>query len=171
MEKQLDVRPDNFKDDLRFLGFILGETLKEQESEELFKMVEKIRQLSKKSRVDENHIEINELKSLVKNLTDKETLLLARAFSHFLNLANIADTHQFINSLRNKEEGAIVSQYNSLVSLIPRLLESGCSKDSIYQTIIDMKIDLVLTAHPTEVKRRTLIQKYRQISDILQEKK
>ena len=151
--------------DIRLLGEMLGRTLKSQAGDELYELVEEIRTLSKASRTDADADA--KLRTIIRGLTDEDTLTLARAFGHFLNMANIAENYHTMRCHRNHAEDALTDQYSMLEELLPRLVQQGVSKDRILETISSMEIELVLTAHPTEVKRRTLIQKSGKISDLL----
>ena len=155
------------REDIRLLGDILGETLKNQVGERFYNMVEEIRALSKSSRRDDNKDAEEKLRKLIRSLNDEETLVLARAFGHFLNLANIAENYHMMRTHRNYDESAMSDQINQLETLLPALLDKGVDPNTIFETFSNMEIELVLTAHPTEVKRRTLIQKSGRISDML----
>jgi len=151
--------------DIRLLGETLGRTLQSQAGDELYELVEEIRALSKASRQDENADA--RLRTIIRGLKDEDTLTLARAFGHFLNMANIAENYHSMRCHRNHAEDALTDQYSILEELLPKLVAKGIPKTEILQTISTMEIELVLTAHPTEVKRRTLIQKSGRISDLL----
>jgi phosphoenolpyruvate carboxylase len=164
VEKREDQAP--LREDVRLLGDLLGKTLREQVGEAFYEQVEEIRALSKASRKNDREAE-RQLHALIRSLSDDETLLLARAFGHFLNFANIAENYHAIRIHRNDAEDALTDQLNQFEELLPALLEKGIDKDTIIQTLNNMEIELVLTAHPTEVKRRTLIQKSGRVSDLL----
>ncbi|MDH3638040.1 MAG: phosphoenolpyruvate carboxylase, partial [Gammaproteobacteria bacterium] len=85
---------------------------------------------------------------------------LARAFSHFLNLANIAEQHHQVRQRRIADSNAIDQEFQ-------RLHEAGVSPEQLYEAVGNVNIGLVLTAHPTEVARRTLTLKYKKIFDLL----
>jgi phosphoenolpyruvate carboxylase len=153
--------------DIRLLGEILGDTLKKQAGERLYALEEEIRTLSKAARMNGDQEAEQQLRQLIRSLADEDTLILARAFSHFLNMANIAENYHNMRTQKNLAEDAISDQLNQLEILLPALQEQGVSKADILKTISNMEIELVLTAHPTEVKRRTLIQKNGRISELL----
>jgi len=155
------------RDDIRLLGDLLGKTLKEQVGESFYERVEEIRALSKASRKHMDQDAEHRLHALIRSLDNEETLLLARAFGHFLNLANIAENYHTIRSHRNTHEEALTAQVNEFEELLPALMENGIDQQTILQTLTHMEIELVLTAHPTEVKRRTLLQKHGRISALL----
>ncbi len=161
------------------LGKILGIVVKEQEGLPLYNKIEEIRSLSKASRGTKNKkkIKLNETRkfrqliSTINKLKPKESLVIARSFSKFLNFSNLAES---LDSVHKIDEGKIqkkqgTNAFTLLEDAIDRLLEQKTiSKKKFYQVAKSLKIDLVLTAHPTEVKRRTLIQKYTNVNNILE---
>ena len=161
------------------LGKILGIVVKEQEGNILYNKIEEIRSLSKASRGTKNKkkIKLNETKkfrqliSTINKLKPKESLVIARSFSKFLNFSNLAES---LNSVHKIDEGNIqkiqgTNAFAILEEAIDRLLKQKfVSKEKFYQVSKSLKVDLVLTAHPTEVKRRTLIQKYTNVNNILE---
>jgi len=161
------------------LGKILGIVVKEQEGLSLYNKIEEIRSLSKASRGTKNKkkIKLNETKkfrqliSTINKLKPKESLVIARSFSKFLNFSNLAES---LDSVHKIDEGKIqkkqgTNAFTILEDAIDRLLkQKSISKEKFYQVARSLKVDLVLTAHPTEVKRRTLIQKYTNVNNILE---
>jgi len=161
------------------LGKILGIVVKEQEGIILYNKIEEIRSLSKASRGTKNKrkIKLNETKkfrqliSTINKLKPKESLVIARSFSKFLNFSNLAES---LDSVHKIDEGRVqkaqgTNAFTILEDAIERLLkQKSISKEKFYQVAKSLKVDLVLTAHPTEVKRRTLIQKYTNVNNILE---
>ena len=151
------------------LGKILGVVVKEQEGLQLYNKIEEIRSLSKASRgiKSKKKIKLNETKKFrqliatINKLKPKESLVIARSFSKFLNFSNLAES---LDSVHKIDEGNIqkaqgTNAFTILEDGIERLLkQKSISKEKFYQAAKSLKVDLVLTAHPTEVKRRTLIQ-------------
>ncbi|MFW1886499.1 phosphoenolpyruvate carboxylase, partial [Acinetobacter nosocomialis] len=97
----------------------------------------------------------------------EELLPLTRAFSHFLNFSNIAEKYQVLLSRRQSEFDYYSNSQNPLVHLFQKFKDKSISTEKLFQQICDLKIELVITAHPTEVSRRTLIQKYDYINACL----
>ncbi len=152
------------RDDVRLLGDLLGETLRDQEGPWLLDLVEEIRLLAKSARSghqDNADLLVQKLSAL----DDKQWVPVARAFSHFLNLANIAEQYHRVRRRRGYQQDG--NQEATLDEVIPRLLKQGVAKEEISTVLGSMSVDLVLTAHPTEVTRRTLIRKYDEITDCL----
>ncbi len=159
---------------IRLLGEILGNIIKEQEGISVFNKIEKIRALSKSSRGDRSKNTINrsftKLKREISKLNAKDTLVIARSFSKFLDFSNIAES---LFSIHNIHDHNIrkTQETNEIVILEEAILDvfknKSLSLNRFYETAINLKIEIVLTAHPTEVKRRTLIQKYAKVNHLL----
>ncbi|WP_286739171.1 MULTISPECIES: phosphoenolpyruvate carboxylase [Acinetobacter] len=154
------------REDVRLLGNLLGETLKLHAGQDLFNQVEQIRALSKGARDGQVEAE-KQLEQLFLTLEDHEILPLTRAFTHFLNFANIAEQYHVVRRRRQSEFEETTESPNPLVPLFEKFKQQEISAETLYQQICELKIELVLTAHPTEVSRRTLIQKYDGINNAL----
>jgi len=153
----MDQLPETLRDNVRLLGDLLGETLLKHEGPKLFNKVEEIRALSKSLSLSQQS-DAEPLIDLLGQLEDKDILPIVRAFNQFLNLANIADQSYFSSAEAEGEDG--------LDTLLEQLA-SEHSNEALAELINTLKIDLVLTAHPTEVTRRTLIRKYEAIANTL----
>lgn len=154
------------REDVRLLGEILGDVLRQQGDASLFETVEKIRQVSVNGR-SKGVVDVEALRTLLTALDDRQLLDVARAFSQFLNLANIAEQHHRERLHRHQQRYADTPDSQGLGDLVTRLLADGHSKASILETLSSLSVELVLTAHPTEVTRRTLIRKYDRIAALL----
>lgn len=154
------------REDVRLLGNLLGETLKQHAGQDLFNQIEQIRALAKGARDGQVEAE-KQLEQLFLGLKDEEILPLTRAFSHFLNFANIAEQYHVVRSRRQAEFDEQAPSPNPLPHLFEKFKSQQINMQQLFQQICDLKIELVLTAHPTEVSRRTLIQKYDDITDCL----
>ena len=154
------------RDDVRLLGRLLGETLQTHGDPGLFETVERVRMLSKASRAD-----VSELASLLSQLPVEAATPLARAFAHFLNLANVAEQHHRIRRRRAYlADPKLPPQPGSCRETFARLVAAGTTPDELFDAICTLRLELVLTAHPTEVSRRTLIHKYNRVADLLAER-
>ncbi len=163
MIQQIDAP---LREDVRLLGNLLGETLKLHAGQDLFNQIEQIRALSKGARDGQVEAE-KQLEQLFLSLEDAEILPLTRAFTHFLNFANIAEQYHVVRRRRQSEFDDTAESPNPLVPLFEKFKQQEISADTLHQQICELKIELVLTAHPTEVSRRTLIQKYDGINNAL----
>ena len=162
------------REDVRYLGNILGKVIKAQEGQKFFELVEKVRKLSKANKTS---LKINQTNRKViraiKNLSPKNTFKLTRAFTHFMNFINLAELIDASRSLNEYENSKKKIANNNL--FIEEIFEDlfnnkEISENKIYDTAKNLNIGIVLTAHPTEVKRRTLIQKYHKIIEILEQR-
>jgi phosphoenolpyruvate carboxylase len=152
----------NLRSNVGLLGQLLGKSISDHLGEDFLAKIENIRQLSKSSRAG-NHEDGKRLVDVLANLTDNELLPVARAFTHFLNLANIAE--QFHSISRHCDSG--VCTPDPVQELINKLKNSDISEEQMQQAVAGLKMDMVLTAHPTEITRRTLINKHTAINQCL----
>ena len=162
------------RENVRYLGNILGRVIKEQEGQKFFELVEKIRKLSKANKINPNINQTNrKVIRAIKNLSPKNSYKITRAFTHFMNFMNLAeliDASRKLNEYENNKKKT--SNSNLFIEEIFEDLfnNKNISETKIYNTAKNLKIGVVLTAHPTEVKRRTLIQKYHNIIEILEQR-
>ena len=148
---------------LIYWALLLGNTIKADKGVPFFNKIEKIRQLSKAAREGDNQDDHQSLLMLLNSLADDELVPVTRAFSHFLNLSNIAE--QFHGVSKRCAERFDVPDH--LDELLRRLKEQDFSNEHIASAVAELSVEVVLTAHPTEVTRRTLIQKYERIFQCL----
>lgn len=161
MIQQIDAP---LREDVRLLGNLLGETLKQHAGQDLFNQIEQIRALAKGARDGQAETE-KKLEQLFLDLKDEEILPLTRAFSYFLNFANIAEQYHVVRSRRRSEFDEQGPPPNPLIHLFEKFKQNQISSKQLFQQVSNLSIELVLTAHPTEVSRRTLIQKYDDINE------
>lgn len=154
---QLDTT--ELRQNVRLLGDTLGEVIRTTVGEGLFQSIESIRQTSKSATEAE---QTAALFDQLKQLDANQLLLISRGFAQFLNLANIADQHFTTSKSVSDRFGA----YDRIASTIEELSRS-VSREALASAIANLHIDLVLTAHPTEITRRTLIHKHGEIHDCL----
>lgn len=157
------------RDDVRLLGDLLGQCLRQQAGEELYQTIETIRQASVATRGEEGAA-LSSLRDLLSPLNDDTLLEVARAFSQFLNLSNIAEQHhrERLHRQHQRYPGDPGGD-QGIRDVLQRLQEEQIASGVIEGTLRDLSVELVLTAHPTEVTRRTLIRKYDQMADLLGE--
>ncbi|CAI3795809.1 Phosphoenolpyruvate carboxylase [Pseudomonas sp. MM221] len=147
----IDVR---LREDVHVLGELLGETIRQQHGDAFLQKIEDIRHSAKADRRGPGE----QLTSTLADLAEEDLLPVARAFNQFLNLANMAEQYQLI---RRRDAGQPEPfEARVLPELLARLKQAGHSNDALARQLAKLDIQLVLTAHPTEVARRTLIQKY-----------
>ncbi|MDO7910787.1 phosphoenolpyruvate carboxylase [Pseudomonas sp. 22-AL-CL-001] len=142
------------REDVHLLGELLGETIRQQHGDAFLQKIEAIRHSAKADRGGAEE----QLRGTLDDLAEDDLLPVARAFNQFLNLANIAEQYQSIRRLEADQPAPF--EQRVLPELLARLRDAGHAPDELARQLIGLDIELVLTAHPTEVTRRTLIQKY-----------
>lgn len=158
------------KENVRLLGDVLGRIIAADKGDELVDKIEQIRALAKQARSqhDDGAPHDNaQLLNTLKQLSDEDIISITRAFNQFLNLANIAEQYHDVVRRRRSEGEAYLEHLESLIKRLQADASSGQADPNIMHQFETMQIELVLTAHPTEVTRRTLIQKYDQILEAL----
>jgi len=145
------------KKEVRFLTTLLGDVIREQEGEGLFVKVEKVRSLAKEIREKHHPDLIAEQKRVIHSLSIEDTFKVARAFTIYFQLVNIAEEKQRLRRVRHYEKDASLLQDMSLRKLFHDLHERKVPSDTVLNLMREMEIELVLTAHPTEAKRRTVL--------------
>ena len=162
------------REDVKYLGNMLGKVILNQEGHKFFNLVEKIRKLSKANKVNPNQKKLNiKVINAIKKINPQNTFKLTRAFSHFMNLINLAelvDASRILNDYENNKK-KLNNQSIFIEEIFQDLFnKKNISKSTIYNLTKSLDIGIVLTAHPTEVKRRTSIQKYHKIIEILEQR-
>ena len=155
--------------DIRLLGRILGDVIREQEGEPTYALVEQIRQLSVAFRRDDDQGADRALKKLLKSLTGDQTVRVIRAFTYFSHLANLAEDRHHIRR-REVHERAGSSQEGSIDVALSRLRWAGIAPGAVAQTLAASYVVPVLTAHPTEVQRKSILDAEREIARLLTER-
>ena len=162
------------REDIRLLGTFLGRVIKDQEGLAFFKIVEKLRLLSKNTLLDKNKSKVfSKISKEVKKLSPEKTFKITRAFSHILNLMNLAESLDASRKLNEYDNPYFKSKNQNLFieDIISSLFKNKkISDQKIYKQATKLDIGIVLTAHPTEVKRRTLIQKYANLISIMEQR-
>ena len=167
VSRQALSKDTDLLNDIRLLGRILGDTLREQEGTEAFELIEKVRTLSVAYRKGQDASAGRALDRLLKNLSADQTVTVIRAFSYFSHLANIAEDRQHIRrrlhheKMGHQQEGALKTTFDRLHrrdqhgSTIARMLERAW-------------VSPVLTAHPTEVQRQSILDAERAIAELIE---
>ena len=156
-------------EDIRLLGRILGDEIREQEGAAAFELIEKIRTLSVAFRRDADHEADKALKKLLKGLSGDQTVSVIRAFTYFSHLANLAEDRHHIRR-RAIHERAGNTQEGSLEVAMSRLRWAGIAPKTISNTLAQSYVSPVLTAHPTEVQRKSILDAERGIARLLTER-
>ena len=153
-------------EDIRLLGRILGDVIREQEGVAAFELIEQIRTLSVAFRRDADAAADKTLKKLLKGLSSDQTVSVIRAFTYFSHLANLAEDRHHIRR-RAFHERAGKRQEGSIDVALERLRHAGISSKAIADTLATSFVSPVLTAHPTEVQRKSILDAERAIAELL----
>lgn len=150
------------RNNIHMLGDFLGETIRDAQGNEILELIENIRTLSRDSRAG-NEQARQQLLDKLANISNENVLPVARAFSQFLNLTNIAEQYQTIS--RHHIDTSLGER--SIGALFARLKAQNVPAEKVIETVEKLLVDLVLTAHPTEVTRRSLVHKHVEINKCL----
>ena len=156
-------------EDIRLLGRILGDVIREQEGSAAYELIERVRQLSVAYRLKADASAGRVLDRLLKNLSADQTVSVIRAFSYFSHLANIAEDRHHVRR-RTVHEKAGDLQEGSLALAIERLHRADHRAADIAHTLQHAYISPVLTAHPTEVQRKSILDAERAIAALIGER-
>ncbi|WP_377110341.1 phosphoenolpyruvate carboxylase [Pseudoalteromonas sp. R86517] len=151
---------------VNLLGQLLGQTIKDAQGQAILDKVEEIRALSKSSRSG-NEDDRQALIEVLHALSDEELLPVARSFNHFLNLANVAEQFHTVSRFNDVGFCQLNPLTQTLKTLTAKAKEGQLDSNRLAETLSKLHINLVLTAHPTEVTRRTIINKHVELSDCL----
>ncbi|KAL8249706.1 hypothetical protein R6Q59_006574 [Mikania micrantha] len=165
-----EISFQSYEDDLRLLFSLLNDVLHREVGSNIMEKVEHTRTLSQSACLIrasgiENTAELLEkqLASELSKMTLEEALKLGRAFSHFLSLMGIAENHH-----RSRKTKNIAQVSKSCDDIFNQLIQSGISPDILYDTMCNQEVEIVLTAHPTQINRRTLQYKHLKIAHLLE---
>lgn len=157
---------EGLRGDVRHLGALLGEVLAAREGRAFFELVEEVRHLSRRAREGDDAA-ASALAARIDGLDTRASTQLARAFGHFLMLANVAEQHHRVRRRRERQRAG-ATQPGAYDEALPRLLAGGVTKDALVERLGRLRVELVLTAHPTQAERRTLQHKHRRIAHALE---
>ena len=163
------VSSDLLRRDVRTLGDMLGEVITESAGADALALIETIRKLSRQRRSGDHLAEV-ELADRISQLTLPEARVVARAFSVFFDLANLAEDRHRIRVLRARVQDAAPSPISETIAAgIRKLSDAGFTAAQVQTALDAVKIELVFTAHPSEAKRRSIRAKLRRMRHALQE--
>ena len=156
--------------DIHLLGDTLGKVIRQQAGIKLFGMVELARSYTKARRSDDDESINQTVDELIDELTLAEKTDLARAFTTYFELINIAEANNRVRVMRERERDTYPEPLSkSIAAAIAEMWRSGVDDNEMRRLLQRLSIELVFTAHPTEAKRRTLLSKLRRISRMLRE--
>ncbi len=157
-------------EDIRFLGSILGDVIREHEGQGCFTLVENIRRLSVSYQRDADAAAGHALELLLRGLTPSQAVSVIRAFAYFSHLANIAEDRHRVRrrALYERDAGEVTRhQDGSLAKAFERFRAAGLSPEAIAESMVGAWVSPVLTAHPTEVQRKSLLDAELAIAELL----
>ncbi|MDD3352151.1 phosphoenolpyruvate carboxylase [Zoogloea sp.] len=158
------------RDDIRLLGRVLGDTVRAQEGEAVFDLVESIRQSSIRFRRHEDHAARRELEATLDSLSRDQTIDVVRAFSYFSHLSNIAEDQHHIRRSRAHQIAGSAPREGSLAHALERAFAAGLGSPELVSFFDTANIVPVLTAHPTEVQRKSILNCQMVIARLLDER-
>jgi phosphoenolpyruvate carboxylase len=160
-------RDDALRRDVRLVGDALGRVLVEQVGEDLLADVERVRRLAREARASGSPADHAALSAFVRSLDDERSTAVLRAFGLYFQLANVAEAWHRVRSRRRYEREQRIPR-ESLAEAFGRLAESGVEPAELARRAQTVSLELVITAHPTEAARRTVLQAQLQLSRILE---
>ncbi|MFN2507052.1 MAG: phosphoenolpyruvate carboxylase [Acidimicrobiales bacterium] len=178
-EEPLSLAGAALRRDIRLLGRLLGETLLRHEGREVLELVERVRSLSKATRDSSSPSTSADLDTCLSGLDLPTATLLVRAFSAYFHLANIAEqVHRADERTAIAEErsadpgpsGPLSGEQGPLARAVEDIARAGFSKDSLCQLLDRLELRLVLTAHPTEAVRQSILTKRRRLAELLEQR-
>jgi phosphoenolpyruvate carboxylase len=155
------------RDDIRLLGRILGDTVRDQEGAAVFDLVERIRQTSLRFHRDNDEPARRELETILDGMSAQETVLIVRAFSYFSHLANIAEDQNQIRQRRMEQTGDASPRAGTLARALEDARKAGIGAAELRRFFAKALVSPVLTAHPTEVRRKSTMDREMEVASLL----
>lgn len=162
-----DDKDFELKEDIRLLGRLLGDTVRQQEGDHVFELIETIRQLSVQFYRDNDAPSKQSLEQVLADLTPEQAVLVVRAFSYFSHLANLAEDQHHIRRSRIHEILGDNPRPGSLANAFVHLADVGISGSVVRDFFKSALVSPVLTAHPTEVRRKSTMRHEMEVARLL----
>lgn len=157
---------ERLRDDVRLLGRLLGDVICEQGGSRLFDVVERIRRLAIRVRTSSSQEDLLALRQLIDSLDPEMTFEVVRAFTVYFHLINIAEQNHRLRRLR-ETEGGLPARPGSVADATTRLRAQGIPEETIRQAASRLDVRPVMTSHPTEVRRRTVLDHLRRVAELV----
>jgi phosphoenolpyruvate carboxylase len=161
-EKDIPLR-----DDIRLLGRILGDTIREQQGDPVFAVVERIRQTSVRFHRSDDERARSELEATLNSLSRTHAICVIRAYSFFSHLANIAEDQHHIRRTRAHAIAGSTPREGTMERALARAREAGIARDQLQGFFASAHVTPVLTAHPTEVRRKSMIDREMEVAELM----
>ncbi|CAL5399537.1 unnamed protein product [Camellia sinensis] len=165
-----EISFQSFEDDCRLLGSLLKDVIQREAGCKFMEKLERNRVLAQSAcnmRLagieDTAELLEKQLASEMSKMTLEEALTIVRAFSHYLTLMGIAETHHRVRKLRS-----VAHLSKSCDDIFNQLIHGGVSPDELYNNVCKQEVEIVLTAHPTQINRRTLQYKHIRVAHLLE---
>src|SRR6195952_445746 len=162
-----DAEDARLRTDIRLLGRILGDTVRDQEGADVFDLVERIRQTSIRFHRDDEKTARRELEIILDSMSTGQTVRIVRAFSYFSHLANIAEDQNNIRQMRARSAASGAPRSGTLALTLAHARSAGFSAADLRKFFTEALVSPVLTAHPTEVRRKSTIDREMEIAALL----
>jgi phosphoenolpyruvate carboxylase len=174
LPQRVDMTDDDkdlsLREDIRHLGRILGDTVRNQHGDQIFDLIERVRQNSIRFRRDADQAARQELESTLDSLTNDQTTQVIRAFSYFSHLVNLAEDQHHIRRSRAHLIAGSAPKKGSLAHTLETLYSTGHTTDDLLKFFETAEVSPVLTAHPTEVQRKSILNCQMVITRLLDER-
>jgi len=170
MNDKDDDKDQSLREDIRRLGRLLGDTVRNQHGDEVFDLIEQVRQNSIRFRRDADEAARTELESTLDSLTNDQTTQVIRAFSYFSHLVNLAEDQHHIRRTRAHQIAGSAPRAGSLAHTIEALYNTGHTTQQLVDFFQTAQVVPVLTAHPTEVQRKSILNCQMVITRLLDER-
>jgi phosphoenolpyruvate carboxylase len=151
--------------DIHLLGNLLGQIIREQHGDDAFNLVERVRASAKARRDSTDPTRTRDLVALIDGLDLEARRVLIKAFSNFFQLINIAEDQQRVRVLRQREADNMLDE--SVDEAIRLLHEAGVTAEGVQKLLDQVRVRLVLTAHPSEAKRKEVLIKLRMMAEMM----
>jgi phosphoenolpyruvate carboxylase len=162
-------REHALREDIRLVGRVLGDTVRQQQGEAVYATVERIRQISITFRRDGDDSARREMEATLDSLSREKTIEIVRAFSYFSHLANIAEDQHNIRSERAQARAGS-AQKGTIREALGRIVAAGISRAKLQGLLNTIVVSPVLTAHPTEVRRKSVLDREMEVAKLLSER-
>jgi phosphoenolpyruvate carboxylase len=154
-------------DDIRFLGRLLGDCVRDQEGEVIFEIVENIRRISVQFYRDDDEQTKHELEDFLNALSPEHAVQVVRAFSYFSHLANIAEDQHHVRRTRAHDRAGDKPRPGTMSNALAHAVDAGISGAALRSFFEAALVSPVLTAHPTEVRRKSTMRHEMDVADLL----
>ena len=170
LQESSETKDQPLREDIRLLGRILGDTVRSQEGEAVFDIVERIRQTSIRFHREEDQGARKELEAILNSLSPPQTARVVRAYSFFSHLANIAEDQHHIRRTRAHALAGSAPREGTMAHALDEATEAGITPQQLKEFFDGALVSPVLTAHPTEVQRKSILTVQMEVAKLLAER-